>query len=65
MSDANKAGVRKLFEAFQVAFPDGKLEAEDMIAEDDKVFVRARMTGKHQDEFVGIRDRADDRRRHR
>jgi ketosteroid isomerase-like protein len=38
--EPNKAGVRKLFEMFQVAFPDGKLEAEDMIAEGDKVFVR-------------------------
>ncbi len=52
--EPNKAGVRRLFEWLQAAFPDGKLEVEDMIAEDDKVFVRARMTGTHQGEFMEI-----------
>jgi steroid delta-isomerase-like uncharacterized protein len=50
--EPNKAGVRRFFEWLQAAFPDGKLEVEDMIAEGDKVFVRARMKGTHQGEFM-------------
>ena len=52
--EPNKAGVRRFFEWLQAAFPDGKLEVEDMIAEDDKVFVRSRMTGTLQGEFMGM-----------
>ena len=43
-----------MFEMFRTAFPDGKFEVEDLIAEGDKVFVRARMTGTHQGEFMGM-----------
>lgn len=52
--EPNKSGVRKMFELFQTAFKDAKFEVDDMIAEGDKVFVRARMTGTHQAEFMGI-----------
>jgi steroid delta-isomerase-like uncharacterized protein len=52
--EPSKAGVRHQFEWLQAAFPDGRLDVEDMIAEDDKVFVRARMTGTHQGEFMGL-----------
>jgi steroid delta-isomerase-like uncharacterized protein len=52
--EPNKAGVKKMFEMFQAAFRDGKFEVDDMIAEGDKVFVRARMTGTHQAEFMGV-----------
>jgi steroid delta-isomerase-like uncharacterized protein len=52
--EPNKAGLRQLFEGFHAAFRDGKFEVDDLIAEDDKVFVRARMTGVHQGEFMGI-----------
>jgi predicted ester cyclase len=38
-----------------VYLPRGeRAEVDDMIAEGDKVFVRARMTGTHQAEFMGI-----------
>jgi predicted ester cyclase len=37
-----------MFELFQTAFRDVKFEVDDMIAEGDKVFVRARMTGTHR-----------------
>ncbi len=43
-----------MFEMFQAAFRGGKFEVDDMVAEGDKVFVRARMTGTHQGEFMGI-----------
>jgi steroid delta-isomerase-like uncharacterized protein len=52
--EPNKAGVRKFFETMRAAFPDCKLVEEDMVAEGDTVFVRARVTGTHRGEFLGI-----------
>jgi steroid delta-isomerase-like uncharacterized protein len=52
--EPTKEGVRKLFEMFHSAFRDAKFEADDLIAEGVKVFVRARMTGTHQAEFMGV-----------
>ena len=49
-----KAGVRQLFEMFHSAFGEAAVEVDDMIAEGDKVFVLARMTGTHRGEFMGI-----------
>ena len=50
----NKDGVRQFFQAMRAAFPDLEMIAEDMVAEDDKVFVRARMRGTQRGEFIGI-----------
>ncbi len=36
------------------AFPDARIEVEDMIAEGDKVTARVAMSGTHQGEFQGI-----------
>jgi predicted ester cyclase len=36
------------------AFPDLHVEVLDLIAGDDRVVVRARMTGTHEGSFVGI-----------
>ena len=49
-----KAGTRQLFEMFHSAFDQAALEVDDMIAEGDKVFVLARMTGTQLGEFMGI-----------
>jgi steroid delta-isomerase-like uncharacterized protein len=49
-----KAGVRQMFEMFQTAFGDARFNVDDLIAEGDKVFVLARLTGKHRAEFMGI-----------
>jgi predicted ester cyclase len=49
-----KAGVRQLFELFHSAFDQARVEVDDMIAEGDKVFVLARMTGTQRGEFMGI-----------
>ena len=49
-----KAGVRQLFEMFHSAFGEAGVEVDDMIAEGDKVFVLARMTGTQRGEFMGI-----------
>ena len=51
---SGKAGTRQLFEMFHSAFDQAALEVEDMIAEGDKVFVLARMTGTQLGEFMGI-----------
>ena len=52
--EPTKEGVRKLFEMFHGAFRDAKFEVDDLIGEGVKVFVRARMTGTHQAEFMGV-----------
>src|ERR1700722_14147844 len=51
---SGKAGVRQLFGMFHSAFDQAQVEGDDMIAEGDKVFVLARMTGTQRGEFMGI-----------
>ena len=48
------AGFKRLVSAFRAAFPDLKISAEDMIADGDKVAVRAVMRGTHKGEFMGV-----------
>lgn len=52
--EPNKDGVKKFFETMRAAFPDLKMTIEDMIAEGDKVFIRATCAGTHQGEFLGV-----------
>ena len=52
--EPTKAGMRQMFEMFRAAFANGAIEVKDIIAEGDKVFVLARMTGTHQGESMGI-----------
>jgi predicted ester cyclase len=40
--------------AMEVAFPRYEFAAGDLVAEDDKVAVRATFRGKHQGEFAGV-----------
>jgi steroid delta-isomerase-like uncharacterized protein len=49
-----RQGVRQFFEIFRGAFPDLRMSAEDIIAEGDKVVVRAQMQGTQRGEFMGI-----------
>jgi steroid delta-isomerase-like uncharacterized protein len=51
---ATKAGVRQMFEMFQAAFADAQFEADDVIADGDVVSVRARLTGTHRADFMGL-----------
>ena len=46
--------VKVFFRMYVAAFPDLHFDAEDMIASGDKVVTRARATGTHQGEFLGI-----------
>ena len=43
-----------MFEMFHSAFDHAGVAVDDMIAEGDKVFVLARMTGTQRGDFMGI-----------
>jgi steroid delta-isomerase-like uncharacterized protein len=45
---------KQLFTMFRAAFPDMHWTAEDVLPSGDKVVARARVTGTHQGEFMGI-----------
>lgn len=47
-----RAGVRQMFEGMRIGFPDYRIVVEDMIAEGDKVFVRATMHGTQNGPFL-------------
>ncbi len=49
-----KDGVRQFFESFVAAFPDLRMDVQDLIASGDKVVARVRMTGTNQGEFMGM-----------
>jgi steroid delta-isomerase-like uncharacterized protein len=49
-----KEGTLRMFQVMRDAFPDLRMTIDDMIAEGDRVFVRATMSGTHQGEFLGI-----------
>src|SRR2546426_12234606 len=45
---------REWFTTLRSAFPDGRYEVEDVIAEGDQVTVVTRFTATHQGEFLGM-----------
>ena len=47
-------GVKDMFRMFLSAFPDLSIQVDDVIAEGDKVVMRATTTGTHQGDFMGI-----------
>ena len=49
-----REGLKQLFAMAFKAFPDWHETIEDIIAEGDKVWVRAKSTGTHTGEFMGI-----------
>jgi steroid delta-isomerase-like uncharacterized protein len=49
-----KQGVSAFYAAFAKAIPDVELTLEDTMADGDKVAVRYRIRGTHQDEFMGV-----------
>ena len=52
--EPSKEGVKQLFRMYRAAFPDLRMEAEDVLASGDKVVARARATGTHQGDFMGM-----------
>ena len=49
-----REGEKQWFTMLRMAFPDGQTTIDDIIAEGDKVAVRATMTGTHQGDVMGI-----------
>jgi steroid delta-isomerase-like uncharacterized protein len=49
-----KAGVIQYFQMLLAAFPDFRMDVEDLIASSDKAVARVRVTGTHKGEFMGI-----------
>ena len=52
--DVDRAGAKQMAQAYFTAFPDLHLAVEDLIAEGDKVVVRATISGTHQGDFMGM-----------
>lgn len=51
---AGKQGVQEWFVMMRGAFPDMRMEVEDLIAGGDKVVARGRFTATHQGDFMGM-----------
>ena len=49
-----KDGVMEFFRLYVAAFPDLRFNVEDVLPSGDKVVVRARATGTHQGDFMGM-----------
>jgi steroid delta-isomerase-like uncharacterized protein len=49
-----KEGVMAFFRMYIAAFPDLRMNAEDVLTSGDKVVARVRATGTHDGEFMGI-----------
>jgi steroid delta-isomerase-like uncharacterized protein len=49
-----KDGVLEFFRMQRTAFPDLRLDPEDVLPSGDKIIARARMTGTHKGELMGM-----------
>jgi steroid delta-isomerase-like uncharacterized protein len=52
--EPTKEGVKQFFRMYRAAFPDLRMVAEEMIVSGDAVVTRARATGTHQGDFMGM-----------
>lgn len=52
--EPTKEGVKRFFHMYKAAFPDLRMEPQDILASGDKVVARVRATGTHQGEFMGM-----------
>ena len=53
-SPPGREGFKDFVRRIKAGFPDLECHIEDMIADGDKVWARARLTGTHQGEFMGV-----------
>jgi steroid delta-isomerase-like uncharacterized protein len=51
---ATKAGTLDFFRTLLAAFPDMRMNVEDLIAGEDKTVARVKVTGTHEAEFMGV-----------
>ena len=49
-----KEGTLKFFGILRDAFPDMRMDVEDLIAGEDKAVARVKITGTHKGEFMGV-----------
>ena len=49
-----KEGTLDFFRILLAAFPDMRMNVEDLIASEDKTVARVRVTGTHKGEFMGV-----------
>ncbi len=47
------AGLRQFWTSFRTAFPDLKIQIEELVADDDKVAIAYTVSGTHQGDFEG------------
>ena len=52
--ERSKEGVKQLFHMYRAAFPDLRMEVEDLLVSGDKAVARVRATGTHKGEFMGM-----------
>lgn len=52
--ERSKEGVKQLFHLYRAAFPDLRMEVQDVLVSGDKAVARVRATGTHQGEFLGL-----------
>jgi len=52
--EPTKEGVKQFFRMYRAAFPDLRMEPQDVLVSGDKVVARVRATGTHQGEFMGM-----------
>ena len=52
--EPGKEGVKRLFHLYRAAFPDLRMEVQDVLVSGDKAVARVRATGTHQGEFLGM-----------
>ena len=51
---SDREGVKQFFRMMRTAFPDFRMNIEDMLAEGDRGVVRSTMTGTHRGDFMGV-----------
>jgi steroid delta-isomerase-like uncharacterized protein len=52
--EPTKEGVKQFFRMYKAAFPDLRMEPQDVLVAGEKVVARTRATGTHQGEFLGM-----------
>jgi steroid delta-isomerase-like uncharacterized protein len=52
--EPTKEGVKQFFHMYRAAFPDLRMEPQDILTSGDKVVARTRATGTNQGEFMGM-----------